>query len=88
VLLRDATMTQGVALGERLREEVARLRLPHERSAHGVVTVSAGVAGIEPRLHAMDDGYPQLIRDADRALARAKHAGRNRVEAGLPGIGS
>ncbi|MGH8482035.1 MAG: diguanylate cyclase [Nevskiaceae bacterium] len=86
VLMRGATMTQGVELGERLREAVAQLRLPHPRAPQGVVTVSVGVAGIEPRLHAMDAGYPQLIKDADRALLRAKRAGRNRVEAGLPGI--
>jgi diguanylate cyclase (GGDEF)-like protein len=86
LLLRGATLTQGVELGERLREGVAGLRLPAERSTRGVVTVSIGVAGVEPRLHPMDAGYPRLITDADRALLRAKRGGRNRVEAGLPGI--
>jgi diguanylate cyclase (GGDEF)-like protein len=86
VLLRGATLVQGAEFGERLRHAVAALRLKHERSPHGVVTVSVGVATVEPRLHPMDAGYPQLIQDADRALIRAKRAGRNRVEAGLPGI--
>jgi diguanylate cyclase (GGDEF)-like protein len=86
VLLRGATLSQGAALAEDLRDTVAALRLAHEGSPHGVVTLSAGVASIEPRLHPMDAGYPQLIQDADRALRRAKRAGRNRVEAGLPGV--
>jgi len=87
VLLRGATMAQGVEFGEQLRQRVADLRLPHPQSAHGVVTISIGVSGIDPRLHPMDAGYPQLIMDADRAMYRAKRTGRNRVESGLQGIG-
>jgi len=88
VLLRGATMAQGVETAERLRRSVADLRLPHDQSSHGIVTVSVGVSSIDPRLNAMDAGYPQLIKDADRALYRAKRTGRNRVESGLRGIGS
>jgi diguanylate cyclase (GGDEF)-like protein len=85
VLMRGATLEQGAALAERLRDTVAGLRLAHEGAPDGVVTLSAGVAAIEPRLHPLDAGYPQLIQAADRALRRAKRAGRNRVEASVPG---
>jgi PleD family two-component response regulator len=50
------------------------------------VTISVGVASIDAHLHPMDAGYPQLLRDADRALYRAKRAGRNRTETFAPGI--
>ena len=86
VLMRGATMTQGVETAEQLRQAVADLRLPHAQSEHGVITISIGVSSIDPHLHPMDSGYPQLIKDSDRALYRAKGGGRNRVEAGLMGI--
>ena len=86
LVMRGATLAQGIELADKLREAVARLRLPHPQSPSGLISVSAGVAAIDPRLHPMDAGYPQLIADADRGLQRAKRAGRNRVESGLPGI--
>jgi diguanylate cyclase (GGDEF)-like protein len=84
-LLRGATVAQAVETAERIRQTLGELRL----GAHGPgkpLTVSIGIASIDPSLHSMDAGYPQLIRDADRALSRAKHAGRNRVETNLPGL--
>jgi diguanylate cyclase (GGDEF)-like protein len=86
VLLRGVTVAQGAEVAERLRQGVAELRVPHPQSSHKVVTISAGIASIDAYLHPMDAGYPQLIRDADRALYRAKRAGRNRVEAFAPGL--
>ena len=86
VLLRGATLEQGISMAEQLRRSVAELKLPHGSSSHKVVTISIGVSSIDPRLHAMDEGYPQLIKDADRALYRAKRGGRNKVESGLKGI--
>ena len=86
VLLHGRTLQQGVRIAEQLRQSVAELKLPHSSSSHKVVTISIGVSSIDPRLNAMDEGYPQLIKDADRALYRAKRGGRNKVESGLKGV--
>lgn len=52
--------------------------MPHALADLGRVSVSVGVAVMEPDgLQCADD----LLRKADAALYRAKAAGRNRVEA-------
>lgn len=62
--------------------ETIRSRVEHDGAAGGTlpsdVTVSVGVAATVP-----DDGKSagNLVDAADKALYRAKHAGRNRVEA-------
>lgn len=59
------------------RLEVARLALRHDASADGIVTVSAGIASANAA--SVDLTPAALIGPADKALYRAKHAGRNRV---------
>ncbi|MCB1919153.1 MAG: diguanylate cyclase [Candidatus Competibacteraceae bacterium] len=66
-----------LVVAERLRRQVASLRLDHARSPeHSFVTVSMGVATLEPDQHV----DPQaLIEKADQHLYQAKKMGRNRV---------
>ena len=65
-----------LAVAQRLAQNVRDLSLPHEASVHGVVTVSIGVATVEPS----DTSSPAaLLAAADEALRLAKGAGRNRV---------
>src|SRR5690606_39032054 len=65
------------ALPERIRQDVLGLRVPHEgASAEGFVTVSVGVAIIEPGTTRSLAGAIQI---ADEALYQAKQEGRNRV---------
>ena len=62
---------------ERLREGVARLGLPGPAAADaGVITMSAGVAEIDPE--SVDPN--RAIHAADRAMYKAKRLGRNQVE--------
>lgn len=65
-----------VEFGKRLCADIAALAIPHERSPHGVVTVSVGAAAQIPT----KDGDPaDLVVLADAALYRAKALGRNCV---------
>jgi diguanylate cyclase (GGDEF)-like protein len=67
-----------LARGERLREAVEALRLPHANSAAGRwVTVSVGVSTLRS---ATDDGA-WMLAEADASLYRAKRSGRNCVVA-------
>jgi diguanylate cyclase (GGDEF)-like protein len=63
-----------MACAERIRKEVAALRVPTESGALRI-TVSLGVAMLD-RHH---DRWETLLRAADAALYRAKTAGRDRI---------
>ncbi|GAB3395456.1 diguanylate cyclase [Azotobacter armeniacus] len=75
VLLVDVNQSHALGVAEKLRRqaEKERFRLPDEHEALQL-TVSIGVA-----LHDGHPDYQRLLRQADRALYEAKHAGRNRV---------
>ena len=63
------------AIAERVRRGVETLRVPHEGSPLGIVTLSVGIA------HALtvETNAQALFREADKALYEAKRAGRNQV---------
>ena len=64
------------AVAELIRQAVASLSIPHTGSDAGRVTVSLGVASVHP---ARAGESVDLLQAADRALYRAKAAGRDRV---------
>mgnify|MGYP003575294499 CR=1 FL=1 len=83
VLLYDAHAADAGKLAERMRKAVLGLELEHSDSRAGqLVTVSVGVAIVEPSLERRSRGALQL---ADEALYQAKTRGRNRVEIMDPG---
>ncbi|RNF28591.1 diguanylate cyclase [Massilia aurea] len=81
VILPDTELAGALAVAERLRHEIQALQLPHQESPSGVVTASIGVA-VLVRASGSDADPGDLVAHADRHLYNAKHAGRNRVDAG------
>jgi two-component system, cell cycle response regulator len=80
MLLSQTPPDQALVLAERLREGVAQSAINRPGAALRV-TVSIGVAGLEPEM--TTEG---LIKAADKAHYRAKEAGRNRVAGPEPSL--
>lgn len=70
IILPNTTAKDAAILAERIRHEL------RNREVHGSsITSSFGCAELKP----IGEGKSQLIGDADRALYRSKHEGRDRV---------
>jgi two-component system chemotaxis family response regulator WspR len=68
-----------MVLAEMLRATVDALRFPNPVSATGPsLTLSVGVASVKPQREAAWQDI-ELIATAERGLAQAREAGRNRV---------
>jgi two-component system cell cycle response regulator len=77
LLLPEQRSAAGAILAERLRQSVESLTLPHAaKTPPGVVTLSAGVAELNP---SAEQDFQVGLRNADSALYQAKLSGRNRV---------
>jgi diguanylate cyclase (GGDEF)-like protein len=79
VILPNSDAPRAYALAARMRLAVRGLGLQHAGSAHGIVTLSAGVAGCLPGRNTT--GWQALVGRADRALYEAKASGRDSVKA-------
>lgn len=78
IILPNTTLEGAMHVAQLLQERIQDLDIAHRASPFGCVTVSIGVAS----LHAEQGPLSpvQLVEAADRALYRAKAAGRNRAE--------
>jgi diguanylate cyclase (GGDEF)-like protein/PAS domain S-box-containing protein len=77
-LLPDTDSAGATVVAGRICAAVRDLRREHAGSPLGIVTVSAGVATMDPR-EAADAEPTTLVSAADRALYEAKARGRDRV---------
>jgi two-component system cell cycle response regulator len=77
----EQSLTTGTVAVERMRSGIERLAIPHVDNPAGVLTISAGMAILDPD-HATS--AVKVLKEADEALYRAKQLGRNRVEHAAP----
>jgi two-component system chemotaxis response regulator CheY len=73
----EQSLATGTIAVERMRAGLEALAIPHVASLRGRVTVSAGMAVLDPH-HARLAS--EVLEEADQALYLAKGLGRNRVE--------
>lgn len=79
VLLPNTDLPDARQLAEKLCQALQHQRIENQASPlGGVVTISVGVACIQPRHDSTGNGH-SLLEQADTALYTAKHAGRNQV---------
>ena len=82
-LVLPSTSQGGARLvAEKLRHNVAALKIPHSMPSEGsVLTISIGLSTLIPQ---QGSNYRELILAADKGLYLAKHNGRNQVGIGQP----
>ena len=87
VLLPNTCLREALETARYIQQIIWSLELPHADTAPGIVTVSLGVASLQPSAQGAAE---DLLRQADMALYRAKHSGRNcvRVATDSPGTAS
>lgn len=77
ILLPQTNMAEAGVIAERIRQLVAATDFPHGKSQPlGRVTISVGVSTFSSIVNTPEN----IIAAADRALYRAKHLGKDRVE--------
>ena len=78
ILLHDSDLATARIVAERVRHNIAQLRINTEKGPISV-TISIGVANIQD-----SSSLDTLLQHADEALYQAKKRGRNRVEVWVP----
>jgi diguanylate cyclase (GGDEF)-like protein len=75
-IFNEQSLATAAVATERMRSALQALAIPHGGNPHGMLTLSAGLAMLDPsHLRSLDE----VLREADTALYRAKDRGRNQV---------
>jgi diguanylate cyclase (GGDEF)-like protein len=82
MLCADTSAEDALALAEAIRAALEALALPHHQSPIGRVSVSIGVAVLSAP-HELQTAE-RFLRQADKAMYRAKSQGRNQVVLAIP----
>jgi diguanylate cyclase (GGDEF)-like protein len=77
----EQSLESGSQAVERMRLGIEALAIPHPNSPGGVLTCSGGLSILDTD---RKRSATQVLKEADEALYRAKHLGRNRVETADP----
>ena len=85
IILANTDLSSGAHVAARVHQQLAELNISHPGSPIGCVTLSIGLACIEP---SQDNQPYMLIAQSDQALYQAKHQGRNRSCEWRPDKGS
>ncbi len=80
-ILPEQSIATGTIAVERMRAAIEHLSCPHFDSPLSVLTVSAGLAMMDP---GCARSAAEVLKETDEALYRAKQLGRNRVERSEP----
>ena len=78
LVLSETDDKAALKIAERCRNLLAQLQIPHQGSPIGHLTASLGVGTCIP---GADSSMAEFVDAVDKQLYRAKHLGRNRVEA-------
>ncbi len=73
----EQSLDTGTKAVQRMRVGIEALTIPHAESPTGALTISAGLAMLDP---GHTKSASDVLKEADEALYRAKQLGRNRVE--------
>jgi diguanylate cyclase (GGDEF)-like protein len=77
VLLPQTSLSEAATIAERMRQRVTETDYPYgQNQPRGTVSISIGVSALASQINTAES----VIAAADRALYRAKHLGKNRIE--------
>jgi two-component system cell cycle response regulator len=76
-ILPEQTLATGSHAAQRMQAGVQLLSIPHRTNSTGAITISAGVATLDPDFPRSAE---EVLKEADDALYHAKRLGGNRVE--------